>query len=64
MSPFLRVYPPSHPLGHPRLWLWQVCSMGDIEMSGTSDDKQDCFDSASTALDAVMMEAERSAAGE
>lgn len=53
MIPFLRIYPPGHPFGLKRLWLWQVCSMNDIEMSGTSDDERDCFDTASTALQSV-----------
>lgn len=51
---FLRIYPPSHPLGHPRLWLWQVCSLCDIEISSTSDDKQDAVDVATSALDQVI----------
>lgn len=58
MNHYLRIYPPSHPLGHPRLWLWQVCSMGDVEISGTSDDKQDCVDMATSALDGVMQQEE------
>lgn len=57
MNYLVCLYPPAHPMGHPRLWFWQICSDNDIEMSGTSDDKQDAFDCASTALDAVMMEA-------
>ena len=52
--PFLRLYPPGHCLGHPSLWLWQICSMCDIEMSGTSDDRQDAMDTACNALDDVM----------
>lgn len=47
--PFIRIYPPGHCLGHPSLWLWQVCSMCDIEMSGTSDDMQDAVDMATSA---------------
>lgn len=50
---FLRIYPPSHPLGNRSLWLWQVCSLNDIEMSGTSDDRQDAIDQATTAMDDV-----------
>lgn len=51
--PFIRLYPPGHCLGHPTLWLWQVCSMCDIEMSGTSDDMQDAMDTMSTAWASV-----------
>lgn len=51
--PFLRLYPPAHPMGHPALWLWQLCSMNDIEMSGTSDDRQDAIDQATTAMDTL-----------
>lgn len=51
---FLRIYPPDHPLGLRGLWFWQVCSLHDIEVSGSSDDKQDCIDVAMSALDDVI----------
>lgn len=51
---FIRMYPPQHPMGHVRLWFWQVCSMGDVEMSGTSDDRDDAWAVATNALEDVM----------
>ena len=52
--PYLRIYPPAHCFGHPTLWLWQACSLNDVEMSGTSDDRQDALDTACNALDDIM----------
>lgn len=52
--PYLRIYPPGHVFGHPKLWVWQVCSLSDVETSGTSDERQDAIDQATTALDELM----------
>ena len=50
---YLRIMPPNHPYGAKGLWYWEVLSEGDTEMSGTSDDRQDAIDQATTALDEV-----------
>lgn len=60
MSYHIEVYPPGHPNGVKHhsgtygLWLWEVHSANDIEMSGTSDERQDAIDQATTALDELM----------
>lgn len=51
--PYLRIFPPGHCFGHPDLWVWQVCSLNDVEMSGTSDDRDDAIATATSALDDV-----------
>jgi len=48
--PYLRLYPPGHVFGNKKLYVWQVCSLNDIEISGTSDDLQDALDVSSAAL--------------
>lgn len=58
MNHYLRIFPPGHPFGNPKLWCWEVCSMNDVAVSGTSDDMQDCMDMASSALLGVMEEQE------
>jgi hypothetical protein len=52
--PYLRIYPPGHVFGNPSRWVWQVCSLNDIEMSGTSDEQTDAMDQATSALDDLM----------
>jgi hypothetical protein len=50
----IRVYPPGHPEGYARIWLFQVRSLGDIEVAGTSDDRQNAMEAAGLALEMVM----------
>jgi len=47
--PYIRIYPPGHCFGNAKLWIWQVCSLNDIEMSGSSDDMQEAMDMAMNA---------------
>lgn len=54
--PYLRLYLPGHAFGHPKLYVWQVCSLNDIEISGTSDDLQDALDVSGAALVKVAEE--------
>lgn len=56
MNFYLRIYPPGHPFGSTKLWHWEVCSLNEIQISGTSDDQQDCMDVATSALDGVMQQ--------
>jgi putative IMPACT (imprinted ancient) family translation regulator len=50
----LLILPPGHPDGYHRLWLWQVHSENDIEMAGTSDDRQNAAEAGMLALATVM----------
>ena len=50
----LVIYPPGHPEGYARIWLFQVRSLGDIEMAGTSDDRQNAAEAGMLALATVM----------
>ena len=59
MNHHIEVFPAGHPNAHPRLVWWCVRSPNNVAISGTSDDMDDALRTASTALDAVMMEAER-----
>lgn len=52
----LELYPPAHPHGCQKLWFWRIKSPNDIAISGTSDDKQDALDQATSALEGVMQE--------
>ncbi len=52
----LELFPPGHPDGAKTLWLWQVCSTGDVVVSGTSDDIEDAVSTATSALLDVMGE--------
>ena len=57
MTYSLHLFPPGHPDGYNTLWLWNIRSLRDIEMSGTSPNRSEALAHAAEALRNIMKEA-------
>lgn len=52
----LSLFQPGHPEGYVGLWLWQLRSLRDIEVAGTSPNRSEALAHAAEALRMVMKE--------
>jgi hypothetical protein len=50
------ILPPSHPDGHSRLFLWEVRSVTEVQVSGTTDSLSEAADLATGALQDLIHE--------
>ncbi len=52
----LSLFQPGHPDGYADLWLWQIHSLRDIEVAGTSPNRSEALAHAAEALRNIMKE--------